>query len=143
MLKQLVVALILALCFINTCSAIKCYSCRSTTDPRCAEEKVDEALLKQMKVVDCDQVSRPQSLSTPLPVTKCNKVTTRDRAGVIVSRDCQFEEYGDDPNKCSVSHSLNVEKCEICKGDLCNSATGYTAMSIITLLGVYVMTRLL
>ncbi|XP_055917335.1 uncharacterized protein LOC129949728 [Eupeodes corollae] len=143
MMKQLIVALIVALCLVNTCSAIKCYSCRSTTDPRCAEEKPDEALLKQLRQVDCDTAPRPVSLSTPLPVTKCNKVITKDRAGVIVSRDCQFEEYGEDPNKCSVSHSLQVESCQICKGDLCNSATGYTAMGVMALLGFYFMTLIM
>lgn len=114
----------------------------STNDPNCVEH-ADEALQKQLKVVDCDTSPRLSSLINPLPVTKCNKVITEDRAGVIVKRDCHYEEVGDDPNKCIVSHGLQVKTCQICKNDLCNSATGYTAMSFMALLGVYVISLMM
>ncbi|XP_017854445.1 uncharacterized protein LOC108607867 isoform X2 [Drosophila busckii] len=55
-------------------------------------------------------------------VTKCNKVVTSDRAGIIVSRDCHFEVVGQKDNECTVTHSRQVESCFTCKGDLCNAS---------------------
>ncbi|XP_022230591.1 uncharacterized protein LOC111079638 [Drosophila obscura] len=139
MWKQMFGVLLIALCLMHTATAIKCYQCKSLTDPNCAKEKLDAG--SNIRQVDCDNVARPNTMEQLQPVTKCNKVVTSDRAGVIVSRDCHFELIGQKDNECTVTHSRQVESCFTCKGDLCNAsgATRYLALSATALLAVFAL----
>ncbi|KAH8412540.1 hypothetical protein KR009_002894 [Drosophila setifemur] len=120
MLKQVVCVLLIALCLMHSATAIKCYQCKSLTDPNCAKDKIDST--SNVRSVDCDTAVRPNTMDQLQPVTKCNKVVTSDRAGTIVSRDCHFESIGQKDNECTVTHSRQVESCYTCKGDLCNAS---------------------
>ncbi|XP_005179583.1 uncharacterized protein LOC101896982 [Musca domestica] len=130
----LIVLSVFALCLVNSANAIKCYKCKSITDPGCASDMIDEN--SRIAVVDCDTVPKPNSMDQYMPVTKCNRVVTSDKAGVIISRDCHFQSIGSDPNVCTVSHSRKIDSCHTCSGDLCNSnssagrfmAIGFTAI---------------
>ncbi|KAH8267470.1 hypothetical protein KR018_006583 [Drosophila ironensis] len=121
MLKQVVCVLLIALCLMHSATAIKCYQCKSLTDPNCAKEKIDAS--SNIRTVDCDSVAKPNTMEQLVPVTRCNKVITSDRAGTIVSRDCHFESIGQKDNECTVTHSRQVESCYTCKGDLCNASS--------------------
>ncbi|XP_037827035.1 uncharacterized protein LOC119615026 [Lucilia sericata] len=119
---------ILAVCLVNSANAIKCYQCKSLTDVNCAKEMIDEN--SNIRVVDCETVPKPNSMEQFMPVTKCNKVITSDKAGIIVSRDCHFQVVGSKSDVCTVSHSREVEKCHICSGDLCNASSAGRFMAI-------------
>ncbi|XP_034668044.1 uncharacterized protein LOC117901417 [Drosophila subobscura] len=127
----------------HTATAINCYQCKSLTDPNCAKEKLDAG--SNIRQVDCDNVARPNIMDQLQPVTKCNKVVTSDRAGVIVSRDCHFELIGQKDNECTVTHSRQVESCFTCKGDLSNAsgATRYLALSAMALFAVFALQMVL
>ncbi|XP_017023943.1 UPAR/Ly6 domain-containing protein CG9338 [Drosophila kikkawai] len=139
MLKQVIAVLFIALCLMHTASAIKCYQCKSLTDPNCAKDKIDAS--SNVRSVDCDSVPRPNTMEQLQPVTRCNKVVTSDRAGTIVSRDCHFESIGQKDNECTVTHSRQVESCFTCKGDLCNaSGSGrFVALSATALLAIFAL----
>ncbi|XP_037711739.1 lymphocyte antigen 6 complex locus protein G6d [Drosophila subpulchrella] len=137
MLKQVIGLLFIALCMMHSASAIKCYQCKSLTDPNCAKDKIDAA--SNIRTVDCDTVPKPNIMDQLQPVTRCNKVVTSDRAGTIVSRDCHFESIGQKENECTVTHSRQVESCYTCKGDLCNAsgARRFLAVSATALLAIF------
>ncbi|KAH8391543.1 hypothetical protein KR200_009431 [Drosophila serrata] len=139
MLKQVIAVLFVALCVMHTASAIKCYQCKSLTDPNCAKEKIDAA--SNIRSVDCDMVPKPNTMEQLQPVTRCNKVVTSDRAGTIVSRDCHFESIGQKDNECTVTHSRQVESCFTCKGDLCNASSSgrFIALSATALLAIFAL----
>ncbi|XP_023163188.1 uncharacterized protein LOC111594220 isoform X2 [Drosophila hydei] len=86
--------------------------------------------MSNIRQVDCDSVAKPSTMEQLQPVTKCNKVVTSDRAGVIVSRDCHFEVVGQKENVCTVTHSRQVESCYTCKGDLCNASSAERLLAI-------------
>ncbi|XP_001969751.3 uncharacterized protein LOC6543295 [Drosophila erecta] len=136
MLKQVITLLLVALCMMHSASAIKCYQCKSLTDPNCAKDKIDSS--SNIRSVDCDSVPKPNIMDQLQPVTRCNKVVTSDRAGTIVSRDCHFESIGQKKDECTVTHSRQVESCYTCKGDLCNAsgAGGLLAVSATALLAI-------
>ncbi|EDX04793.1 GD22125 [Drosophila simulans] len=136
MLKQVIFVLFVAVCTMHSASAIKCYQCKSLTDPNCAKDKIDSA--SNIRAVDCDSVPKPNTMEQLQPVTRCNKVVTSDRAGTIVSRDCHFESIGQKDNECTVTHSRQVESCYTCKGDLCNAsgAGRFLAVSATALLAI-------
>ncbi|XP_034100492.1 uncharacterized protein LOC133834988 [Drosophila sulfurigaster albostrigata] len=125
MLQQVFASLLIAMCLMHSATAIKCYQCKSLTDPNCAKDKIEPSL--NVRQVDCDLALKPATMEQLQPVTKCNKVVTSDTAGQIVSRDCHFEVIGQKENECTVSHSLKVEKCFTCKGDLCNASESSAA----------------
>lgn len=58
----------------TSASAIKCYQCKSLTDPNCAKDKIDSA--SNIRAVDCDSVPKPNTMEQLQPVTRCNKVVT-------------------------------------------------------------------
>ncbi|XP_037958653.1 uncharacterized protein LOC119688088 [Teleopsis dalmanni] len=130
------VCLVLALCFMHSGDAIKCYRCKSFSDANCAKEKIEPSM--NIMQVDCDSEEKPHTMDQYLPVTKCNKVVTSDNAGLIVSRGCHFEIVGQKKDECSVSHSRQIQSCHICKGDLCNasSAGRFVAMGMAALIAV-------
>ena len=136
MLKRVIFVLLIAVCTMHSASAIKCYQCKSLTDPNCAKDKIDSA--SNIRAVDCDSVPKPNTMEQLQPVTRCNKVVTSDRAGTIVSRDCHFESIGQKDNECTVTHSRQVESCYTCKGDLCNAsgAGRFVAVSATALLAI-------
>ncbi|KAL7741289.1 hypothetical protein ACLKA6_015167 [Drosophila palustris] len=137
MLQKVFVCLVIAMCLMHSATAIKCYQCKSLTDPNCAKDKIDDA--SNIRQVDCDFAPRPSTQEQLQPVTRCNKVITSDRAGKIVSRDCHFEILGQKDNECTVTHSREVESCFTCKGDLCNAsgAARYMALSAAALLAMF------
>ncbi|XP_030384450.1 uncharacterized protein LOC115631753 [Scaptodrosophila lebanonensis] len=140
MLKQMCAILLISLlCFMHSATAIKCYQCKSLTDPNCAKDNIDGN--SNIRQVDCDNVAKPNTMEQLQAVTKCNKVVTSDRAGVIVSRDCHFETVGQKDNVCTVTHSRQVESCYTCKGDLCNAsgAARFMAVGFAALLAVFAM----
>ncbi|KAH8419450.1 hypothetical protein KR222_001111, partial [Zaprionus bogoriensis] len=118
-------------------TAIRCYQCKSLTDPNCSMDKIDAT--SNIRQVDCDTVPKPSTMELLQPVTRCNKVTTSDRAGIIISRDCHFEVIGQKESECSVTHSRQVESCYTCKGDLCNAsgAGRYMALGVTALLALF------
>ena len=141
MLKQfLAISAVLALCLMQTADGIKCYQCKSLTDANCAKDMIDAS--SNIRQVDCDQATKPNAMEQVMAVTKCNKVVTSDKAGVIVSRDCHFETVGQKPDECTVSHSRQVSSCYTCKGDLCNasSAGRFISMSVAALLAIFAVT---
>ncbi|XP_030557401.1 uncharacterized protein LOC115760271 [Drosophila novamexicana] len=137
MQQQIFACLLIAMCLMHSATAIKCYQCKSLTDPNCSKDTLDAN--SNIRQVDCDSVAKPNTMEQLQPVTRCNKVVTSDRAGVIVSRDCHFEVVGQKENECTVTHSRQVESCYTCKGDLCNasSAGRYMAMSAAALLALF------
>ncbi|XP_030242688.1 uncharacterized protein LOC115563572 [Drosophila navojoa] len=139
MLKQMFACLLIAMCLMHSATAIKCYQCKSLTDVNCSKDKLDET--SNIRQVDCDTVAKPSTMEQLQPVTRCNKVVTSDRAGVIVSRDCHFEVVGQKENVCTVTHSRQVESCYTCKGDLCNasSAGRFVAMTSAALLALFAL----
>lgn len=58
----------------TSASAIKCYQCKSLTDPNCAKDKIDSG--SNIRAVDCDSVPKPNTMEQLQPVTRCNKVVT-------------------------------------------------------------------
>ncbi|KAH8378070.1 hypothetical protein KR093_008967 [Drosophila rubida] len=143
MLQQVFGCLLIAMCLMHSATAIKCYKCKSLTDPNCGKDVIDAT--SNIRQVDCDFEIKPNTMDALQAVTKCNKVVTSDRAGKIVSRDCHFEVIGQKDNECSVTHSAQVESCYTCKGDLCNAsgaaatqgAASFVAFSAATLLTVF------
>ncbi|XP_013100883.2 uncharacterized protein LOC106082727 [Stomoxys calcitrans] len=118
----LVVCAIFALCMVNNANAIQCYKCKSTIDGGCTNEALDSATTS-VKVVNCDDEPKPNTMEQYMPVTRCNKVVSSDKAGPIVSRDCHFQVVGTKPDVCAVSHNQQVDMCYICSGDKCNSSS--------------------
>lgn len=57
-----------------TATAIKCYQCKSLTDPNCSKDKIDGT--SNIREVDCDAVAKPSTMELLQPVTRCNKVVT-------------------------------------------------------------------
>ncbi|EDW04151.1 uncharacterized protein LOC6562532 [Drosophila grimshawi] len=139
MLQQMFACFLIAMCIMHSATAIKCYQCKSLTDPNCSKDKLDAN--SNIRQVDCDTMPKPNTMDQLQPVTRCNKVVTSDRAGVIVSRDCHFEVVGQKDNECTVTHSRQVETCFTCKGDLCNAsgAGRYVAFSAASLLAFFVL----
>ncbi|XP_053958332.1 uncharacterized protein LOC128863265 [Anastrepha ludens] len=138
-MKLIIALIVFAACLLRSGHAIKCYQCKSLTDANCAKDVIDAT--SNIHIVDCDMVSKPNTMDQVIPVTKCNKVITSDKAGIIVSRDCHFEVVGQKPDVCTVSHSREVQNCHICKGDLCNASSAgrlmYTGLA--ALFGMVVM----
>lgn len=137
-MKQIIALVLFAACLLPSGDAIKCYQCKSLTEANCAKDVIDASL--NIQSVDCDQVRKPNTMDQLLPVTKCNKVVTSDKAGIIVSRDCHFEVVGQKPDVCTVSHSREVQSCHVCQGDLCNaSSAGFLAISLAALISLIAM----
>ncbi|XP_011195036.2 uncharacterized protein LOC105220295 [Zeugodacus cucurbitae] len=138
-MKQIIALVLFAACLLPSGYAIRCYQCKSLTDANCAKDVIDAN--SNIHSVDCDVVPKPNTLDQLLPVTKCNKVVTSDKAGMIISRDCHFEIVGQKNDVCTVSHSREVQSCHICKGDLCNasSAGRFMAIGLVALLSMVAM----
>uniref|UniRef100_A0A1B0FHH1 Uncharacterized protein n=1 Tax=Glossina morsitans morsitans TaxID=37546 RepID=A0A1B0FHH1_GLOMM len=118
---------LLILCLMHGANAIKCYQCKSLTDPNCGKNVID--VNSNIRQVDCDYAAKPNSMEQFMPVTKCNKVVTSDKAGIIISRDCHFQIVGQRDDICSVSHSRDVQSCYTCTGDLCNASSAGRLMA--------------
>uniref|UniRef100_A0A1B0AAM7 Uncharacterized protein n=1 Tax=Glossina pallidipes TaxID=7398 RepID=A0A1B0AAM7_GLOPL len=113
--------------YFRDSNAIKCYQCKSLTDPNCGKNVID--VNSNIRQVDCDYAAKPNSMEQFMPVTKCNKVVTSDKAGIIISRDCHFQIVGQRDDICSVSHSRDVQSCYTCTGDLCNASSAGRLMA--------------
>lgn len=61
-------------------SAIRCYQCKSLTDPNCGKEMIDSS--DRIREVDCDHQPKPNRMEDFMPVTKCNVVVTKGKWGM-------------------------------------------------------------
>lgn len=60
-----------------------------------------------------------------------------DAAGVVVKRDCHYENDPQRPDMCYAGPNVDIGECKVCKGDFCNSGTRM-ALGITSLAALFV-----
>ncbi|KAL5279652.1 hypothetical protein ACFFRR_003945 [Megaselia abdita] len=125
------------LCFIASSEAIKCYKCSSYSDLNCAREELLKGNSNMANMVDCDLDRRPSYAQPGQMVSKCAYMTIKDSAGVVVKRDCHWENDMQRPDMCFAGSNVEIGECKVCKGDYCNSGTkmalGITSLAALIL----------
>ncbi|XP_043465696.1 uncharacterized protein LOC122500704 [Leptopilina heterotoma] len=122
-LSQIVLLLIFT-CFIEPGSSIKCWSCRSDSDPKCADPFDNTTV----PIIDCNQEASPLHLEG-VKSTLCRKIRQKVNGEWRYFRHCAFlGEPGieGDERFCLMrtgTYNVFMEYCTCNSKDGCNTAT--------------------
>ncbi|XP_070496903.1 UPAR/Ly6 domain-containing protein twit-like isoform X2 [Chironomus tepperi] len=126
--------------------ALKCWRCSSdaSTSAFC-DDPFDPSIINDQQrrwaYVDCSFPATGQSpygqygSSSSRPVCKKMKQLINDK--VVISRSCSWEDINAPPDSCmrtTTPSYIKTEFCETCGHDGCNSATKFTAATVLALI---------
>jgi len=147
--------LVMLFCIVQSSSALKCYTCESVSNPRCADIK-DKGFQPQDCIVEnvlaqgagfFGQFGLGNNANNKEPlVPTCLKVVTRNGTGNVVARRCAVKSQSQDP--CSLArntgHQTGIttqfEFCGTCETDACNSGNSMQLFATMIVFGAMVCT---
>lgn len=131
-------------------SAIKCYQCRSLTEPSCATDlptkEPDENHWAHKYIVDCDinpnTTNLEDSVKANAKSTFCRKQYQEIEGQVRIIRSCGFVK-GDRACYSTANPPTKTFVCQCDSGDLCNSALNVFTSPVLLLMALFAAIRLI
>ncbi|KAG6438512.1 hypothetical protein O3G_MSEX000026 [Manduca sexta] len=115
-----IIILCVILCALTSVNSIKCWSCSSNIDPKCADP-FDNSTFPLM---DCNH-ERISHLSDVM-LSMCHKSKHKVDNELVIVRGCAWKHQNDSSTTCLISSNRPNEVplyCETCDYDGCNGAT--------------------
>ncbi|XP_037050201.1 uncharacterized protein LOC119084359 [Bradysia coprophila] len=151
--KMFTFGLVMLFCIIQSSSALKCYTCDSVSNPRCADIKdkgfqAQECLAENVLSQGAGFFGQfglggNNANKEPLKPT-CLKIVTRNgTVGSVVARRCAVRTQDQDLCKLQAQNAGNnnqLEFCGVCDTDGCNSGNSMQLFSTLIVFGAMVCT---
>lgn len=151
------IGLVMLFCIVQSSSALKCYTCESVSNPRCADIKdkgfqpqecvAESALSQGIGFFSQLGLGGNNNNANKEPLTPtCLKVVTRNGTGSVVARRCAVKLQNQDP--CTLARNAaqqtgvntQFEFCGACDTDGCNSGNSMQLFSTLIVFGAMVCT---